>query len=884
MKSENHYWHNLSAEKTAEILKTDTNKGISEEEVVIRRKQFGPNKLPEEKPLSQIKIFLGQFRSPLIYILIIAGIITLILKEWTDTIVIFFAVILNTIVGYIQENKASNALRELKKVLKVKAICFREGREKEILQEDLVRGDIIILKAGDKVPADGRIIKSSNLRINEASLTGEWLADAKYPRVLSKQIPVADRENMVYMGTIVEDGEGRAVITGTGPGTEIGRVAALIRETREEKTPYQKKLSYFSAIVGIIITFICLFIFIEGVAKGREFLEMFTTAVAVAVAAIPEGLPVAMTVILALGMQRILKKKGLVRKLAAAETLGSTSIICTDKTLTLTQGKMEVSEIMSKDKTFCLKIAVLCNEAFIENPQAPGKSWKIRGRPTDRALILAGEKMGLLKPDLEKKFPKIDEIPFNSQNKFIATIHQGPEENFFFVSGAPEKIINLSSKIKKKKEEMIGKSQLLELNRDLEDLTGRGLRVIAVAYKKTREKKLKIKESMNFVHLHPSLSLGYLKNLTFVGFIALKDPLRKDTKKAVEICRKAGMKPIIVTGDHLLTAWAVARELDLNVKKENIIEGKDLDRLSDREFQERINKIYVYARVEPRHKLRIIHAWQDRKEVVAMTGDGINDAPALKKADIGIALGSGTEVAKEVSDLVLLNDNFSIIIAAVEEGRAILDNIRKVITYLLSDSFTEVVLVGVSIIFGWPLPIAAAQILWVNLIEDGLPGIALAFEPKEKDLMEQKPGGHKVPLLTREMKALIFIIGLITDLLLLGLFFWLMKYSGYEIPHIRSIIFAGLAIDSFFYVFSCKSLRKNLWQINLFSNKFLILAWIFGALMLLSAFYLPPFQTLLKTVPLNLFDWQLILGLGLINIALIEATKYYFIVRHKTNI
>lgn len=869
MKSEEYFWHNLSIEKTAEILKTDTNKGISEKEAAIRRKQFGPNKLPEEKPLSQIQTFLEQFRSPLIYILIISGTITLILKEWTDTIVIFLAVILSTIVGYIQENKASNALRELKKVLKVRAICFREGREKEVLQEDLVLGDIIILKAGDKVPADGRIIQGSNLRINEAPLTGEWLTAGKHSRVLLKEIPVADRENMVYMGTIVEDGEGKAIVTGTGLETEMGKVAVLIRETREEKTPYQKKLSYFSAIVGIIITFVCFFIFLEGLIKGEGFVEMFTTAVAVAVAAIPEGLPVAMTVILALGMQRILKKKGLVRKLSAAETLGSTSIICTDKTLTLTQGKMEVSEIMSKDKTFCLKIAVLCNEAFIENPQAPKKSWKIRGRPTDKALLLAGEKMGLDRLDLEKKFPKIDEIPFNSRNKFIATIHQGPKENFFFVSGAPEKIINLSSKIKKKKEEMIGKSQLLELNRDLEDLTGRGLRVIAVAYKKTREKKLKIRN---------------LKNLTFVGFIGLKDPLRKDTKKAVEICRKAGMKLIIVTGDHLLTAWAVARELDLDVKRENIIEGNDLDRLSDKELQKRINKIYVYARVEPRHKLRIIQAWQNKEEVVAMTGDGINDAPALKKADIGIAFGSGTEVAKEVSDLVLLNDNFSIIVAAVEEGRAILDNIRKVITYLLSDSFTEVVLVGVSIIFGWPLPIAAVQILWVNLIEDGLPGIALAFEPKEKDLMEQKPGGHEVPLLTREMKTLIFIIGLITDLLLLGLFFWLMKYSGYEIPHIRSIIFAGLAIDSLFYVFSCKSLRRNLWQINFFSNKFLILAWIFGVLMLLLAFYLPPFQTLLKTVPLNLFDWQLILGLGLINIALIEATKYYFIARQQTNI
>ena len=452
---------------------------------------------------------------------------------------------------------------------------------------------------------------------------------------------------------------------------------------------------------------------------------MFTTAVAVAVASIPEGLPVAMTVILALGMQRILKKKGLVRKLSAAETLGSTSIICTDKTLTLTQGKMEVSQVKSQNKTSCMKIAVLCNEAFIENPESPRKSWKIIGRPTDKALLVFGEKMGLSKLKLEKKLPKIDEIPFNSQNKFIATLRQDKKENLLFVSGAPEKIINLSSKIlEKNKERIINKTKSLKLKQELEKLTGQGLRVIAVAYGKTKETKLKKKN---------------ISNLTFVGLIGLKDPLRKDTKKAVGICIKAGMKPIIVTGDHLLTALAVAKELGLDVKEENVIQGKDLDKLSYREFQKRINQIYVYARVEPRHKLRIIQAWQNKKEVVAMTGDGINDAPALKKADIGIAFGSGTDVAEEVSDLVLLNDNFSVIVAAVEEGRSILNNIRKVITYLLSDTFTEIILVGVSIMAGFPLPITAVQILWVNLIEDGFPSIALAFEPKEKGLMNQKP-------------------------------------------------------------------------------------------------------------------------------------------------
>jgi len=870
MKSAKFIWHNLSIQETAQVFDIDIEKGLSEKQVKANQEKFGFNELPQKKPLSQLQIFLDQFKNILIYILIISGIVTLILKEWTDMIIIFFAVILSTVVGYIQERKASNALRELKKVLKIKAICIRNGREKQVLQKDLVPGDIIILKEGDKVPADARIIKSSDLRINEAPLTGEWLTAAKHSRTLKKDISVADRENMAYMGTIVEEGEGIAIVIGTGLDTEIGKVALLIRETREEKTPYQKKLSHFSSIVGVIISFACFFIFLEGIIKGKGFIEMFTTAIAVAVASIPEGLPVAMTVILALGMQRILKKKGLVRKLSAAETLGSTSIICTDKTLTLTQGKMQVSEIRTNDKKLCSRISILCNEAFVENPEVSKESWKLRGNPTGKALILGAEKIGLYKSELEKEFPKIDEIPFNSKNKFLATLHKNENKNLLFLAGAPEKLIDLSSsiQIKNGKKAILNKTELLRLEQELEELTSKGLRVIAFAYKNVKSESIKKKN---------------ISNLTFVGFIALKDPLRKNTKKAVEICIKAGMKPIIVTGDHLLTACAVARELNLDVGKDNIIEGKDLDKLSDKEFQKRISKIYVYARVEPHHKLRIVKAWQERNEVVAMTGDGINDAPALKKADIGISLGSGTDVAIEVSDLVLLNDNFSVIVAAVEEGRSIVDNIRKVITYLLSDSFTEIILVGVTILFGFPLPVSAVQILWVNLIEDGFPSIALAFESKEKGLMKQKPYGHNSPLLTREMKVIIFIIGLATDLILLGLFFWLWN-KNHDLAYVRTMVFAALSIDSIFYVFCCRSLRKNIWQMNIFTNKYLVIAWVVSFFALVATIYLPILSHLLKTVPLGVYDWMLLIGLGLLELGLIEAAKHYFIVRHQTNI
>jgi len=856
-------WHNLTWKEVTKLLYSDSKKGLSEKEVKFRQRKLGQNSLPEEKPLSRLRIFLEQFRSPLIYILVIAGIITLILRDYTDAIVIFGAVFLNTIVGFFQENKASQALRELKKIVKHTAEVLRGGNLKIIDSEELVPGDIIILNPGDKVPADGRIIECHDLKINEMALTGEWLSAKKNPEILPKEASLADRDNMVYMGCVLENGKGKAIVTETGVQTEIGKVATMVKEAREEKTPYQKKLAHFSKIIGIVVSIICIVIFIEGMITGGKFIEMFTTAVAVAVAAIPEGLPVAMTVILALGMQRILKRKGLVRRLASAETLGSTSVICSDKTATLTEGKMKVGEVIG-DKFLTLKAAVLTSEAFIENPDEPKGKWIIRGRPTDRALLEAGIEIGIdSKREYEKR--KLAELSFNPINKFSAVLYAENGKNFLYVCGAPEKILEIC-KFEEKPSSAKASEGKENLQKQLEELAQKGLRVVAAAYRKVTE--------TGFLSIE-----GLCKDLIFLGFITLKDPVRKEVKEAMKVCREAGMKPIIVTGDHKLTAKAVAEELGFKIKEENILEGRDLDKLSDKEFEKILPQIQIYARVEPRHKMRIIEAWQRKGEVVAMTGDGINDAPALKKADIGVALGSGTEVAKETSDLILLNDSFSIIVAAVEEGRAIIDNIRKVITYLLSDSFTEIILIGISLLLGWPLPVLAAQILWVNLIEDGPLGLCLAFEPKAKDLMKQKPRGHDIPLLTREMKALIFIIGLVTDFLLLGLFFWLIKYSGYEIPHIRTIIFAGLTIDSLFYVFSCKSLRKNLWQINPFSNKFLVSAWILGVIMLISALYLSPLQTLLKTVPLNLFDWQLILGLGLINIILIEATKWYFITK-----
>ncbi|XOB40935.1 MAG: cation-translocating P-type ATPase [Candidatus Nealsonbacteria bacterium] len=875
----NFFWHNLKIKEIEKTLRTSIAKGLDEKDVKLRQLEFGENKLPEEKPFSRFKIFLEQFKSPLTYILVIAGFVVLMLGEFTDAIVIFGAVFLNTIIGYFQENKASQALTKLKKIVEHHAEVLRKGNLKIVNLENLVPGDIVILNPGDIVPADGRIITCNDLKINEMALTGEWLSAEKKEEVFSKETPLADRDNMVYMGTIVENGKAKVLIVETGTQTEIGKIATMIKETKEEKTPYQKKLTGFSRIVGIIIALICTFIFIEGIIKGIGFAEMFITAVAVAVAAIPEGLPVAMTVILALGMQRILKKGGLVRKLSSAETLGSTSIICTDKTATLTEGKMAVDRVITNSEILegkqnkrtaflPLKIAAFTSEAFIENPKDLREEWIFRGRPTDKALLRAGIERGIRAYGPRFAKSKIAEIPFNPINKFVGAVIQKTDGKFLYVSGAPEKVLERSKFIELKGKKLrLTEKRFKTINEHLKKLTGAGLRIVASSYKRIKSTNLTAKNLEKEIH-----------NLVFVGFISIKDPLRRDVKKAIRTCRQAGIRTIIVTGDHKLTAKAVARELGFQIKEENILEGKDLDNLSNKQFKKILTKIRIYARVEPKHKTRIVEAWQEKGEVVAMTGDGINDAPALKKADIGIALGSGTEVAKETSDLVLLNDSFSIIIKAVEEGRLVLDNIRKVITYLLSDSFTEVVLIVFSILLDFPLPITAVQILWVNLIEDGLPDIALAFEPEEDDLMKMKPKGHKAPLLTREMKTIIFIIGLVTDFLLLGIFLLLFR-TGYNIEHIRTIIFAALTVDSLFYVFSCKSLRKNLWHINLFSNKLLLIALLVGIIALVGAVYSPLLQGFLKTVPLSINDWAIILALGFVELFLIESAKWYFITR-----
>ncbi|MFH1623468.1 MAG: HAD-IC family P-type ATPase [Candidatus Aenigmatarchaeota archaeon] len=884
-------WHSIPARDVIGELRTDAARGLGEADVVLRRRKFGPNKLPDEKRLEGLGLFVAQFKSPMIYILALAGMVTVFLGEYTDAVVIFAAVALNTAIGYMQENKASNALAELKRVLKVKAFAVRGGVEREVPQEELVPGDVIVLKPGFKIPADARLVDARELKVNESALTGEWLPADKSVKTLPANTPLADRDNMVYMGALVESGHGRAVVTATGPSTKMGDIAGMLKESKEEQTPYQLKLANFSRVVGIVILAICAGILVEGMLSGAEFGEMFVTSVAVAVAAIPEGLPVAMTVILAIGAQRILKRKGLVRRLASAETLGSTSVICTDKTGTLTEARMDVASITTATRRFAfgdgrglkaaasggsshalaMRIAVSCSEAVVENPRAPVSAWKVSGRPTDRALVLAAGRAGITRAAVDADMAMLAGLPFDPTKKYSASLRRTKtDRRVLHVLGAPELLLSKSAYVDfDGKRRRMNRLLMQGMRRRLDETTGMGMRVLAAAYKDgVRSRSLK----------HSDIG-----GLVFAGFISLEDPIRPGVRDAIGRCRRAGLKPVIVTGDNRLTAMAVAKGIGMDVAEADVMEGTELEGLSDPELADRAKSVRVYARVEPAQKLRIVRALQANGEVVAMTGDGVNDAPALKQADIGVAVGSGTDLAKDVSDLVLLKDDFSVIVAAVEEGRVIIDNIRKVVTYLLSDSFTEVVLVGGSVLAGLPLPVTAAQILWVNLIEDGLPSIALAFEPREKDVMRHKPERHDAPLLTREMKAIIFMIGLTTDAILFGVFMWLLSNGsrGAGMGHVRTMMFACLAIDSLLYVFSCKSLRSNIWRTDLLSNKLLLASVGFGFAMLVAAVYAPPLQLLLDTVPLAWSDWALVLGLGFLNVTLIELTKWWFISRHE---
>lgn len=856
-------WQSLSISEVFLNVKS-SKKGLSQKEAEKRLKHFGLNSLPKEKPLSKTKLFLRQFNSPLIYILLVTVAISFVLRHYTDSIFILFVLLINTTVGFWQENKANKSLLSLKQMVKIRAKVLRDEFEKEINSENLVPGDIVFLRPGDKVPADGRIISAKNLKINESSLTGEWMAVEKDK----------DKENMAFMGTIVEEGIGEIVITETGINTQIGEIVLLLKKTKEPKTPLQKKIASLSKILGAFILFIVSIIIIEGYFVEKSFADIFVTALALAVSAIPEGLLPAITVILVLGMRRIFKQKGLVRKLSATETLGGVTVICTDKTGTLTEGKMQASYILTtlkefeekglnevsltkdnnktKDKALALKIATLVNDAFIENPNEELTKWIVRGKPTDRALLLAGVRSGLNKYELEKQYPVIDKIPFSSEYKFAASLHKtGENKNTLYVIGAPEKIIASCGNLDIRENKLLSK---------LESLTKNGLRVLAIAHK-DYDSKTEYSNLSEFV-----------VKLNFAGFIALNDPLRQDAKESILTTKKAGIRTIIITGDHKLTAKAVAQEIGLPSEDKNIIEGRDLELISDDDLKEKVKHISIYARVSPRHKLRIVNALQINGEVVAMFGDGVNDAPALKTADIGVAVGSGTDVAKEVADLILLDDNFKTIVKSVEQGRVVFQNVKKVFVYLVADDFSEIFLFLANMALGLPLPLLPAQILWINLVEDGFPDIALTTEQETKGVMDEKPRNPKEPLLNRPLKIWMLSVFIVTGLAAFFTFLLSLKLTE-NLEQARTIVFALICFDSLTFAFSVRSFERTVFRKDIFSNKFLTGGVAISLVMLLMAVYLPVLQKLLSTQPLSVISWVVIISVSFAELLLIEFSK-----------
>ncbi|MEI7620649.1 MAG: HAD-IC family P-type ATPase [Candidatus Falkowbacteria bacterium] len=888
-------FYNIGRRQAFKELKSSSS-GLTNKEADSRLLKFGSNKLAESKVVSRFHIFISQFLNPLIFILLLAGVISFFVKEYTDAGVILVAVLINTIIGYFQENKANQSLNQLKKIVEHHALVVRDGSEMEIDSVNLVPGDIIILQAGQKVPADARMIECVDLQVNEAALTGESVPVFKTVKIMPIGSVLADRKNIVYSATEIVGGTGRAMVVATGESTEIGQISKLVMETKEVATPLQNRLFKFSRLIGMIVGLISVLIVIFGVIQKRNLFDIFVTAIAVAVAAIPEGLAVAVTVILALGMKQILKKKALTRKLLAAETLGSITVICSDKTGTLTEGKMRVAHIFAggnelaferfddQDKNSnleaiirALEIGIICNNSIVENATSGLVSEKIIGQPTEVALILASLDLGLDRSKLLKNEPRIGELPFNSDNKFMITLHNLANNGYIiYEKGAPEKLLAKSSFIYINNEVVaIDKKEKDLLLKKYEEFTAQGLRVIGVAYREMTE----LPWALDAEHKEWE---KIDSELVFVGLIAFKDPLRAESRAAISECRRAGIRPIIITGDHKLTAHAIAAEAGIHCAVEDVITGDILDKVDDVELKVLVKKHNIFARVSPHHKLRIVEALRANGEVVAMTGDGLNDSPALKAANIGVCLGSGTEVAKETSDLVLLDNNFQVIVSAIEEGRIIFQNIRKSITYLISDSFSEIVLIAGSIFLGMPLALLPTQILWINIINDGFPNFSLAFERSDKNIMDQKPINPKEPLVNREMKIIIVWFGLIRDLTLLAIFVYLyrnLEMLGWDIGYLRTLFFAILGFKSLTGIFSLRSFILPIWKINHLHNVYLLGALFISMSLLILAIYLPFFQSILQTEALNFNAWLLILSVAFTNILVMEFIKYFFIVK-----
>ena len=852
-------WYKIPIEEIKKELSVDIAKGLSKEEVTKRRSLYGPNILPRGKKLHAWQLFLRQFFNPLVIILLISAGLTFWLHEYIDFTVITLAVFVNVIIGFWQEYKSNQIFEKMNKLVEVTARVLRDGVMNEVHMEELVPGDIIILHMDMKVPASARLLSARDILINESILTGESSAVKKEVKDLKDEVSVGDQSNMVHMGTVIERGEGTALVVATGASTEIGGIASLTANVEDESTPLQKRLSLLGKQISFGVSIFVVIIFALGFWEGRNFNEMFTTSVAVAVAAIPEGLPAALSVVLAVSATRILRRRGLVKKLVGAETLGSTTVIVTDKTGTLTTGEMKVEHIISSDDLDRTALAMALASDVVETIEN-GKV-HVQGEATDKAKVeYFKARGGNLKKEKES-YKICSFIPFDQITKYIASFHTKPDGGGnLFISGAPERLLSLST---------LSISKQKEILYQVEDYARKGYRMIGVAEKSFSSGELLCDNNESL--------RARIKDIVFLGVAAIRDPIRPDVKESLETTRRAGVRVIMATGDHMLTARSIGEDLGFDTNPNNIIDGDGIDTLSDEEIKKRLLTAEIFSRVSPAHKMRVTQALKEIGEVVAMTGDGVNDAPALKDSDIGISLGSGTDITKETADLILLDNSFSIITEAIKEGRIAFENIRKVTVFLLSNSFTEIIIIMAGLLMNTAfLPISAVQILWANLVEDTFPNFALAFEPGEEGIMERKPIQKNESILDKKGLSIIFIVGILADLLLVGVFWYLITFTSYTEAHVQTLIFALLATNSLFIVFSIKSYRASIFNTKLTNNKYLLLAVFMGLFLMGMAIYAPPLQKLLGTVPLTSKELLFVAGMILIQIILIEVVKWWF--------
>ncbi|HET7098671.1 MAG TPA: HAD-IC family P-type ATPase [Patescibacteria group bacterium] len=794
--------------------------GLSNDEVRRMQEKYGPNILPEKPRPSQISIFIQQLRNPFVYILLLAAGVTMIIGHFSDALIISFAVLINTILGFVQEQKAGSALYALKNYITTKAIVIREGKRIEVGTTEIVPGDTVVLAQGTKIPADGQLVFANRLYIDEAVLTGESLPVDK------------TKEDMVFMGTIVSSGQGIFLVETIGKSTKMGQIALQIQE-KEDDTPLQRQLKKFSKQLVIVIGALTAFVFILGLFYKLSLIEIFSTSVALAVSSLPEGLLISLTVVLAIGMQKIIKHRGLVRKLSAAETLGGVSVICIDKTGTLTQGKMSVTDYIG-DKDVLAKQVLLANDL------------------DDPIVISAFEWGRTIIHDFVSKHPRLDSIPFSSKERFFASLHSWTNaQNIIFVNGAPELLVDWTNLTESEKKEIIV---------TIDALTKQGKRIIGFAQKEVSLNKNKLEV------------IDAKSGLSWIGLLAFSDPVREGVKDALMEARGAGIKITVITGDYPKTSEFVLSELGIEVQKNEILTGQELAKLSVEELSQKVKSIKLFARTTPDQKFMIVEALKKNGEIVAMMGDGVNDAPALYKADIGIVVADASDVAKESADLVLLDSNFSTIIKSVEEGRVMFENIRKIILYLMSDAFSEIILVIGGIIMGLPLPITAVQILWVNLISDGLPNMALTIDPKRADIMKEKPRPYGEKLVTPWMLVLIGIVSSVAGLSAFISFFVVYKISG-SLVLAQSAAFVTLGFDSLIYVFSVRTLTAPFWKSNIFENKWLLIAVLSGFGLQIVPFITPALRDFFGLTKLDPVYWISAMGLSILMFFVIEVFK-----------